>query len=65
MINEELLLTKIEKFCTKNELKIKLFLVFIFTFIFGIVLTRSFIAPSLTAAWFSMGFLIQSWLKKD
>lgn len=65
MINEELLLAKIEKFCTKNELKIKLFLVFIFTFVFGMILTHSLIAPSLTAAWFSIAFFIKSWLKKD
>ena len=65
MINEELFLAQIEKFCIKNELKIKLFLVFIFTFILGIILTRSLIAPSLTAAWFSIAFLIQSWLKND
>lgn len=64
MINEELLLIKIEKFLSANEYKLKVFFIFLFSFIFCFLGLHGFLIPSLfTALTATLSAMLGFWLK--
>lgn len=66
MINEKLLLAKIEKFFLANEYKFKISFIFLFSFIFCFFGLHGFLIPSLfTALTATLSAILGFWIKSS